>query len=334
MVRGRTRGKTNRTTRKSSAKRNYPINIRSWNIHSRTVAVKKMDKSAFTNFGTGIPKGIMFYFEFKSADKKKPIVIRHDGIKYEGYLKFGRNGRTRLFWKSPFANLIKQSMPEQHQRYLENTKDKSTPIEMQFVKGSDEVYDIEFINPQITSSNLKTLGDDKAAVPKVSNFEPRPPAKSRRKGANRAKPRHSKNSKEIGDAGENVVLEAEKQKLISAGRTDLVKKIDHPAARHETPGWDISSFDETGGKIYIEVKASRGKTINGIEISRNEWNAAQNPKYRDHYHIYLVREALSTNPKIEIMKDPFGYVESGSLMAEPSTWELSLRYADQKKFRR
>ncbi len=171
-----------------------------------------------------------------------------------------------------------------------------------------------------------------ASLPKVEasvvesylNFQPRSPKKARNTGGKGGGQRRSKVSKKVGNAGELTVLRAEKKKLIQAGLTELAAKIDHHAARGDTPGWDITSYDLSGAKIYIEVKATKGKQINGIEITRNEWKAANDPKIAEQYWIYLVKEALSQSPKIEVFKHPAKRVATGELCIETSVYELSL----------
>ena len=176
---------------------------------------------------------------------------------------------------------------------------------------------------EIVEAAVQVVGPD--AVPEVTDFEPRAPATPRRQGAGGGTPRRSAESRKVGNAGELAVIAAERHKLIRAGHPELAEQIDHLAARGETPGWDIGSFDEAGAPIYIEVKASKSGTINSVEITRNEWLAAQQRKRRGRYYIYLVTNALSAERKIEVIRDPFGYVKNNVLSAEPSMWELSLR---------
>ena len=56
--------------------------------------------------------------------------------------------------------------------------------------------------------------------------------------------------------GERIVFEVEKQKLEDLGRSDLAQKViwHRDYAKDRTPGWDITSYDESGKKIFIEVK--------------------------------------------------------------------------------
>jgi hypothetical protein len=160
----------------------------------------------------------------------------------------------------------------------------------------------------------------------LQEFEPRPAKKS---GSGRtgtsSGPRRSSDSQKVGDAGELAVLGAEKNKLIVAGRQDLADRVDHLASRRETPGWDISSFLEDGTAICIEVKSTKGRTMTSVELTRNEWVAAKDPKRKANYYIYLVSNALAAQPKIEVLRDPHSHVEADKLSISASVYELSLR---------
>ena len=117
----------------------------------------------------------------------------------------------------------------------------------------------------------------------------------------------------------------EKKRLIKAGRNDLANKVDHLAARHETPRWDITSFDENGNEIYIEVKSSKGNTINSVELTKNEWEACSEKSRSERYYIYLVTDALSSSRQIEVLINPYQLVASKTIEIKPSVYELPLR---------
>ena len=156
----------------------------------------------------------------------------------------------------------------------------------------------------------------------VSPFKLRPPKK---KGISTGgRDRYSKESKIIGDRGEDIVMKSEARKLKDLGKSHLIEKIVHEEAEGNRPGWDISSFDENEEQICIEVKATAAKSIDSVELTENEWNAAQNPKYRDRYYIYLVTDTMSSEPKIERLCSPQSFVESGELPINPIRFRLSL----------
>ena len=158
----------------------------------------------------------------------------------------------------------------------------------------------------------------------ITSFKIRPEKKKKRSLLSKSTSRRrSKESLKVGNAGEIAVLNYEKNKLKSAGLTNLESKVVHESAEGNTPGWDITSFNEKGEEIFIEVKSSTGKTITSVDITDNEWKAAS--KFREKYYLYLVTNALaSTCPPIEILKNPWFYVDKDEIEIRPIVHELSL----------
>tara|TARA_B100000989_G_scaffold153229_1_gene114313 strand:- start:132 stop:1370 length:1239 start_codon:yes stop_codon:yes gene_type:complete len=131
-------------------------------------------------------------------------------------------------------------------------------------------------------------------------------------------------SKKVGDAGEKHVFDYEKNKLESKGRHDLADLI---VKQYEDlsffPGYDIQSFDESGNKIYIEVKSTKGKSKSYFEISENEIKAAK--ELGDSYYIYQVTNAL-TDPKISnVINDLYKYEGQGRILIEPLVYRVSFK---------
>ena len=60
----------------------------SWEILSDTVAVKTCDKSFFAYHGSGVPKGICWFFHAEDLEQGEsvPVVILYNGMKYEGHV--------------------------------------------------------------------------------------------------------------------------------------------------------------------------------------------------------------------------------------------------------
>lgn len=167
-----------------------------------------------------------------------------------------------------------------------------------------------------------------ATIPSITVVDFTPRKTRNKKGGSKSggssKPRRSKESAKVGLAGEEVVFEEERRKLRGLGLDELADQVKPHYKNAEYPGWDITSFDADGDKIFIEVKSSMSKTISSIELTINEWTAAQKPKNRNKYCLYLVTSALSDSPKIERLEDPAGFVEESILKIEPSTFLLSL----------
>jgi len=142
---------------------------------------------------------------------------------------------------------------------------------------------------------------------KIKNFEYRWPKKTKRKKTNnkkvKAKKRRSDRSAFIGRKGEKIVFDFEKEKLKKINLNNLSEKVRWHAELNEKPGYDITSFDDKGDEIFIEVKSSSGKTINDVDLTKNEIMSMFNKKTKEKFYIYLVTNAL-TKPEIEVIKNP------------------------------
>lgn len=162
----------------------------------------------------------------------------------------------------------------------------------------------------------------------VHDFVLRPPRKNRESNGpgnqGHQKRRYSPESRKVGDAGERVALTFERNHLTNLGRQDLANRVRHHAAELEFVGWDITSFDDDGNEIFIEVKSPVGKTISSVNLSVNEWEAARDKARRDRYYIYLVTNALSAAPSIERLRNPADHVDAGRLLCEAIVYELQL----------
>jgi len=135
--------------------------------------------------------------------------------------------------------------------------------------------------------------------------------------------RNTQQSKKVGDAGEEHVYLYEYDKLKKLDLENLSKQIVKHYDLYEFVGWDITSYDKDGNEIYIEVKSTRGKELNSIGITRNEWDAAK--KKGDKYYIYLVNNALNEKVKIfEKIKNPAKLVEKKEIDISTLTYELKL----------
>src|SRR5256885_5566005 len=69
---------------------------------------------------------------------------------------------------------------------------------------------------------------------------------------------------------------------------DLAERIRWHGPEREFLGWDITSFNNDGTELFIEVKSCVGKMIATVALTVNEWEAACDEKRRDRYCIYVV----------------------------------------------
>lgn len=89
-----------------------------------------------------------------------------------------------------------------------------------------------------------------------------------------------------------------------------------------TPGWDIEYVAASGQPVKIEVKGTEGKIFPSIDISGNEWEAAE--EHRASYWLYVVTECITSNPQIAKINDPYTMAENGHIRAFPLIWRLEM----------
>lgn len=153
----------------------------------------------------------------------------------------------------------------------------------------------------------------------VIDFVPRQPKTKAKRGGGAAN-RRSQVSKKVGDRGERIVFEYELAEARKAGRG--VSEVDWLAKRGLTPGWDITSIDRSGKKLFIEVKSSVGPDVSGLIMTANEWAAAR--EHGESYCIYLVTSVMKATPKIQIIRNPAKLVLDGYLDVVEAAWALGL----------
>ena len=111
-------------------------------------------------------------------------------------------------------------------------------------------------------------------------------------------------TKEIGDIGEAIVLNHEKNRMIQLSRNDLIHLIQKIPEQFGV-GYDIKSFlgeNDDFRNIHIEVKStiSKGKLSSyNFHMTPNEWQSAES--YRELYFIYRLMIS-SENVKLFIIR--------------------------------
>lgn len=129
--------------------------------------------------------------------------------------------------------------------------------------------------------------------------------------------------KEIGDEGEKIVYEYEKEE-VRRTRKDLVQLV-RLVSSTAALGYDIISVNPEDGrkKKYIEVKTTKKNYVSNINIpftiSINEWSVAK--QLGDDYYIYRViitKEGLT----IFSVQNPFKQAEEGNLLVEPIAYKV------------
>lgn len=128
---------------------NYPLSAYSWTLLSGTVAIKKMDKSAFLHHGTGIPREIAHFFDLPDEGLKgnKPVTLIANNIRYDAHFQMDAHlERFRLFWRYDLSNHIKESYPQIYKKYELGDDDQIDAPLMRFSLVQPDVYRIEFLD--------------------------------------------------------------------------------------------------------------------------------------------------------------------------------------------
>ncbi|MGE4294353.1 MAG: DUF3883 domain-containing protein [Campylobacterales bacterium] len=108
--------------------------------------------------------------------------------------------------------------------------------------------------------------------PDMSRFSP---SKTQQNGKYESDPESDIAMKELGRLGEAFVYNTEKQKLITMGRSDLSRRVRWVSEEDgDGFGYDILSYDGSGGELYIEVKTTAGARNSPFYITANEVQAS------------------------------------------------------------
>ena len=82
----------------------------SWEIVDENTAVKHCDKSFFEYRGSGVPKGICWFFNADAMElgENKVIKLVYNGVQYQGSVKneSSDHRRVRIFWSTELGNLF------------------------------------------------------------------------------------------------------------------------------------------------------------------------------------------------------------------------------------
>jgi hypothetical protein len=170
-------------------------------------------------------------------------------------------------------------------RYLDHDSERSQPVwfHWELIDGVPDQKTLDEIE-----LNLVESGDDKTTpygkvnrhdtknhgLLETSPPEPKPRSKTTRdfrasKGRDYAE--IDSTNRKLGIAGELAALAYEKNRLIKAGRSDLADRVRHTSVvLGDGAGYDIDSFDESGNRLFIEVKTTRQGKFADFQISPNE----------------------------------------------------------------
>jgi hypothetical protein len=125
-------------------------------------------------------------------------------------------------------------------------------------------------------------------------------------------------AKLVGERAEEIVIKYLGETLLS-NEKDSIRWISKGG---EKPGWDIEYVDSARGLVAIEVKGTTGDSFPNVEITSNEWAAAN--ELRDRYWIYLVSGCFELSPQIQRLQNPVRLQELGTLQATPILWKIEM----------
>jgi hypothetical protein len=138
----------------------------------------------------------------------------------------------------------------------------------------------------------------------------------------------NRRNKRTGDQGEQVVFLAEQRHLERSGRPDLAKRVKLVCRDNDRAGYDILSFDLDESEKLIEVKSTTAKVPELNDSFQFHLSAKELEHARAHtnFHLYLVFDLKSKNPKIWPISNPAS-LEPKRLLLTPSAYYATLTIA-------
>jgi hypothetical protein len=123
----------------------------------------------------------------------------------------------------------------------------------------------------------------------------------------------------LGKAGEEFVLDLERNALSRHDRSDLARKVRWISEEDgDGAGFDILSYDASGNERLIEVKTTNGAAKTPFFLSRNEREVSdERPEAWLLYRVHL----FSQKPQIFTVRPPL----ENTLHLNPESWRASFR---------
>ena len=129
---------------------------------------------------------------------------------------------------------------------------------------------------------------------------------------------YAKNSKKVGDRGEEIVKKFLEESLPEV-ESSTIRWV---ASENEKPGYDLEYFDKENNHHCIEVKATTAKSFTEFILTINEWNAAIEKEF---FEICLVTQCLSNTPEIYRLGNPAQLEKNNIISKEPYTFRIRLK---------
>lgn len=152
----------------------------------------------------------------------------------------------------------------------------------EFLQIHDTIYD-ELLNVVDPEGSDEQINSGLELMTKPNTIRSKIPVSPSFKGVDIDYEGVARTSKYLGDAGEQIVIEHEQNKLRNLEFFDL---IDQVIKAKDGEGYDIHSFDHNRRPIYIEVKTTTGRENEPFYLTHNELKFAE--KHKENYFIFRV----------------------------------------------
>ena len=232
-----------------------------------------------------------------------PELMRADPvIKREALVKFRNQDAVMVKWPLDiFSTFLDAEHPGKPTSQV-NIEPKQDPLRDYRLPEFPVNPQPEWVDLQIASPNIANSGGQKGSRNSNPDYE-----------------KEARILKRLGDRGEKIVLDLEKNRLLKQGKKTLAENVEQ--AKYDHLGYDIKSFEENGEPRYIEVKSTRSNIGNAnFYLSINELNTA---KELQNYHIYIVFEIESKQPKIWPVGNPFK-PENKNVVKTPTNFRVTI----------
>jgi hypothetical protein len=210
-------------------------------------------------------------------------------------------------------------------KYLNHNPNREKPVyfEWQLLDWGQIEYDasIEVTKVEIVDSeeSENTLIKEDYLGSNVTNT-----SSKRKSFSKRAKPDYSgqeASNRELGLAGELLVLSYERQILLNLEKPELSNRVQHTSVEEgDGAGYDIKSFDIDNNTLFVEVKTTKGSKSTPFYMSSNELEFAK--QHKDSYRLYRVYNynEKTNSGKLFVIKGK----DIGDLNFEPTVYRVKV----------
>lgn len=128
----------------------------------------------------------------------------------------------------------------------------------------------------------------------------------------------NKAQQKLGERGEYVVLQFEKERLQQWGARKTPQQV---SIKNDSLGYDILSYSKANKKIQIEVKSTNLSPKDfHFYFTHNELEAAH--RFKSSYHVYIVFNPNNATPKILDMGNPF--IKKNKIKLIPIVYKINI----------